>query len=325
MKAQITPAIKDIINSLPYNKTVKNNAIKIYVALYNIADTRSNKHGYFPVPSEYLTSINVRYYKIMEHFLEKGLLQQYKRKHQDPNDIFNSIERRYYDTSRGICMRYKFLLPTKGEIIEVNLEKNKKQFRWYDITRTSLEQLGYDVKISRDTFGRRVHHSAIQTYKTDLKEQGYALIDAKCSQPKLLLNLMLEKGIEDKNYIEAFKFDFYTYLVEKLDLNDRQAAKDLFMYFLNSGGYVPNYKIHNIFPQASRFVKSLKNNNYKDSSSYLQRIEAKIWIDDLLENIPTDFGLPVHDCLIVKVKDSRKVLEYCKSKYNNIDFEVSYL
>jgi hypothetical protein len=102
-------------------------------------------------------------------------------------------------------------------------------------------------------------------------------------------------------------------------------AKDLFMFWLNSSGYVPNYKIHLIFPIASKFIKSLKSKNYKDSSSYLQRIEAKIWIDDLLDNIPSEFALPVHDCLIVKDKEVFKILDYCKSKYNDIEFKVSYI
>ena len=71
--------------------------------------------------------------------------------------------------------------------------------------------------------------------------------------------------------------------------------------------------------------KTLKTKNYKDASSYLQREESKIWIDDLLENIPTNFALPIHDCLLVKDKEVYEILNYCKSKYENIDFEITYL
>jgi hypothetical protein len=51
MIIEITQKIKDIINGMPNNKTVKNNALKIYAALY-LQSKRANKHGYFPVPSE---------------------------------------------------------------------------------------------------------------------------------------------------------------------------------------------------------------------------------------------------------------------------------
>jgi len=75
-------------------------------------------------------------------------------------------------------------------------------------------------------------------------------------QPRLLLNLMKEQNVVDKNYEAAFKVDFYNYLVQELKLQDKQQAKDLFMFFLNSNGYVPEYKIHLLFPVTSKFVAS---------------------------------------------------------------------
>jgi hypothetical protein len=306
------------------NKTAQKNGYKIYVAL-TIMSKRQNKHGYFPVPSSYLEKINKRYGRTLNALKDANIIEPFTRIEQHPILLFESVEKRYYNVSRGICIKYKFLIDiTKGIIEEIDFD-NQRKYRWYSIIENSMAELGYIGKISRDTFGRRVHHPVIPIYKEDLKDKGFAIIDAKCSQPKLLLNIMEEKGIIDKNYEHAFEVDFYNYLVQNLNLTDRQQAKDLFMYFLNSSGYVPNYKIHILFPIASKFIRTLKTKNYKDAASYLQREESKIWIDDLLENIPTNFALPIHDCLLVRDKEVYEILDYCKTKYENIDFEISFL
>lgn len=306
------------------NKTAQKNGYKIYAAL-TLMSNRQNKHGYFPVPSSYLEKINKRYRRALNALQAASIIKPFTRIEQHPNLLFESIEKRYYNVSRGICMKYKFLIDTtKGITKEIELENHRK-FRWYSIIENSLNELGYEGKISRDTFGRRVHHPVIPIYKEELRNKGLALIDAKCSQPRLLLNIMKKQNVVDVKYEAAFKVDFYNYLVQELKLQDRQQAKDLFMFFLNSNGYVPDYKIHILFPVASKFIASLKTKNYKDAASYLQREESKIWIDDLLENIPTNFALPIHDCLLVRDREVYEILNYCKSQYENIDFEINFL
>lgn len=61
---------------------------------------------------------------------------------------------------------------------------------------------------------------------------------------------MKVQNVFDIKYEAAFKEDIYSYLVQELKLQDREQAKDLFMFFLNSNGFVPDYKIHIIFPVA---------------------------------------------------------------------------
>lgn len=320
MIIEINDKIKNIINKMPYNKTVKNNAVKIYAALY-LMSKRKNKFGYYPVPSEYLKSINTRYYKIMDYFEEVGLIKPYTRPVQDENDIFETKHKKYYDVNKGICMKYKFLLPTEGETLDVDMITSK-YFRWYELIQKSLLEYGYeDIKISRDVFGRRVHHSAINNYKKDFK--GYYTIDSVASQPRLLYLDLKNKGIVDENYNDVFENDkdFYRELEYKLNLESRQEAKDLFMYWLNSSGYVPNFKIHILYPVVSKYIKSLKQKDYKDASSYMQRIESKIWIDDILNNIPCDWALPIHDSVIVKEEDADRVLRYCELKYPDLKFK----
>lgn len=309
------------------NKTVQSNALKVYAALTQRSE-RKNSEGYFDVPSTYLKSINTRYYKIIDKFIEDGILDYFKRAVQDEQDIFTTNIRKYYNKNLGICMKYKFLIDIeKGEEVEVDMDNNRKK-RWHKITTNTLINLGYkDVRISRDSFGRRVHHNLTQTYKFELANKGLSVIDAKCSQPRLLYLMMKNRGIVDETYNYIFEngLDFYNCLIERLNETDRKSAKDLFMYWLNSEGYVPNYNIHKLFPEVSKFIKTLKNKNHKDSASTLQREEAKIWIDDLLENLPVEFGLTIHDSLIIRDRDAMKVLKYCKEKYPQIEFDIKEL
>ncbi|TWR26923.1 hypothetical protein FPZ42_07765 [Mucilaginibacter achroorhodeus] len=320
---------KTAINKMPFNVTVKKNAIKIYAALYSKSHLK-NSTGFFPVPSAYLAAVNKRYYKILDYFVERGLIDYYKKAYTDDKDIFNTIYRKSYNKELGICAKYRFLVNVEvGDEVNVDMVSNRTN-RWWNITENSLIEAGFDVKISRDDFGRRVWHSAIRNYKTDF--QGYYTIDSQCSQPRLLYKYFKDKGINDPEYMRIFnnELDFYSEVAKKLDFtgtkeSKRADAKDLFMHWINGNGYVPDFEIHNLFPIASKYLKSIKKGNYKSGGSLLQRIESKIWIDDLLTNIPCDFALPVHDSVIVKEKDVDRVLEYCKAKYPEIRFKKALL
>ncbi len=81
---------------------------------------------------------------------------------------------------------------------------------------------------------------------------------------------MKEQNVADVKYEAVFKVDFCNYLVQELKLQDRQQAKDLFMFFLNSNGYVPDYKSRILFLVTLKFIANLKPKNYKDAS-YFQR------------------------------------------------------
>ena len=294
MNVIVPKLIKDsLMNS--GNSTRQRNGLKIYAALWKISQKRCNKDI-----------------------------------HNDP-ELFDLQKKKItkgYNPRLGICMKYKFLIDVnKGDNVEVDMDSNRQK-KWHKITTSSLQQLGCeDIKITRDGFGRRVHHNLTQTYKEELSGKGYSIIDAKCSQPRLLYLMMKEVDIIDESYFDIFdnKKDFYLIIMNKLNLNDRKQAKDLFMYWLNSAGYVPDYQIHNLFPKVSKFIEKLKDNHYKDSASFMQRKEAKIWIDDLLENLPVSFGLTIHDSLIIKDREALKVLKYCESKYSQIEFELKEL
>jgi len=105
-------------------------------------------------------------------------------------------------------------------------------------------------------------------------------------------------------------------------------GKMLFLEWINGKGYSKEGKdgddirmMNKLFPIITTIIKSYKKDDYKDFCKMLQYRESKIWIDDLLENCPTDFGLTIHDSLIVKEEDGDKVLEYCKTKYPRLKFK----
>ncbi|CAB4153797.1 hypothetical protein UFOVP639_30 [uncultured Caudovirales phage] len=322
MVIEISDKMKKIINDMPYNKTVKMNAIKIYGALYMLSH-RKNKFGYFSVPSEYLKSINVRYYKIIDHFESSGAIAAYTRPVQDENDIFEIKNKKYYDKSKGICMKYRFLIPTDGQSLDINMTTNRR-FRWYETIQNSLIEHGYDnVKITRDSFGRRVFHSGIRDYKKDFI--GFYCIDAVASQPSLLYMDMKEKEIIDTEYMDIFDNDkdFYLELQYKLKLESKEDAKDLFMHWVNGRGYVPNFNIHTLFPVASAYIKKYKSSSYKDMASHLQRVESKIWVDNIMNDIPTDWAIPIHDSVIIKKEDSQAVYSFIKSRYPDLKIKMS--
>lgn len=326
MKVIIPQKVIDSINTFK-RKDVRDTAYKIICALLERNKRKNTTTGWFDMPSTYLHSINIRYKRIIDHFIKDGIIEYYSRPVTDPNDIFNSIQKKYYNTTLGFCMKYKFLIDTEIGIEYDFDNENPNNRRWHEIVKSSLISLGYEPKITRDTFGRRVHHPAIYDHKTNLKDKGFSIIDAKCSQPRLLYLIMKEKGIYDKTFYDIFENgqDFYNQLISRLNVKNRRDAKDLFLYWIGADGYVPDTGIYQLFENTSNFIKSLKTKSYKDASSYLQRWEAKIWIDDLLENIPTNFALPIHDALLVKTTDVDNVLTYCKSKYPEIEFDFKEL
>jgi hypothetical protein len=325
MKIIVPDKVLTVINNLG-NKTKRKSGLKIYTALY-LRNNRKNKHGYFSCPANYLKKINSRYETIMAVFLKGGIIKYLENLKQDPTDIFNTIRTKDYSPNNGIAMKYKFLVDiTSGIEMESDFE-NKRKYRWHDVLSNSLIELGYEPRIKRDNFGERVYHPLIKDYKTVLKNKGCWVIDAKASHPTLLWIMMKERKIRDENYFRIFETEtyFYNYLIEELNLNDKEQAKHLFSEWLNSKGYVSNPGIYRLFPTATKFIKGLKQVDYKDSSSLFHYKEAKIWINDLLENIPTDFAIPVHDSLIIKAEDVNLVLGYCQEKYPDLKFKEKEL
>jgi len=265
MKIKITPEIKKIINSLG-NKTIINSGFKIYAIFYS-RSYRKNTNGFFDCPSKLLRSVNSRYAKIRDMFIAAGIITYKQTPKIDPKDIFNSIPSKTYSSHMGYCMKYKFLVDiSNGEKMEIDMRTGRKK-RWYEITAKSLIELGYEPKIIRDSFGRRVHYPLIKDYKEELKGKGLCAIDAKTSHPRLLWLIMKDKNIIDPAYHQIFinDMDLYEYLALTFNLADREAGRDLFSHWINGNGFLPDVGIKKLYPIATSFIEGLKKLYYKDS------------------------------------------------------------
>ena len=130
MKIKITQQIKDSINILK-NKTSITNGYKIYTALY-LKSKYKKSSGYFPVPSTYLRMINARYSRYIKKFIEDGILKYDERVEPGFGGIQDKVTK-YYDTNKGLCMKYKFLIDIdNGEDFEIDF-KSEDESRWYKL------------------------------------------------------------------------------------------------------------------------------------------------------------------------------------------------
>ena len=99
MKIIIPQQVIDSINEFK-RKDVKEAAYKIYCALKGREDRKNPQTGYFDVPSSYLMSINKRYNRIIDKFLQDGIIKYYSRPTTDEKDIFNTTQ--HANLSQGI-------------------------------------------------------------------------------------------------------------------------------------------------------------------------------------------------------------------------------
>ncbi|NBW80087.1 MAG: hypothetical protein EBR27_13965 [Betaproteobacteria bacterium] len=306
---------------------------KVYEALLY---KRGNNPNWFDCPSAYLIKVSPRYNKVVKLLLDHKIIE-FQSFNYDQSDIFNQRRKKYYNTEKGICMRYRFLIDTEdGDEYEFNVPQNLyDDEKWYMRTRYSLLQLNFspnELLIKRDNFSRRLHTNITgsingsMSYRDLLSGGEYFAIDAKTSQPRLLWMVLNEIGLVDKNlnYIFENGLDFYDYIIERIDaLKTRDEAKELFTSWINGTGYIDLNKvaIRDIFSVTNMFIRNYKTKSYKDVCKLLQNREANIFIDDLLNNSPVDFTLSVHDSLIVKKEDVDIVLEYCRKRQPNLIFE----
>ena len=146
---------------------------------------------------------------------------------------------------------------------------------------------------------------------------------------------MRDVNVVDRNYFTLLdpknSNDFYSFIIDQFNLKDddqgeaRDKAKKLFTKWVFGKGYTDGHSFYKIFPVASKFVESLKEHGYKRASSLMQRKESEIWIDDIMENIPINFALPIHDSVIVKSLDADKAFNWCKERHPEIVFTLKEL
>lgn len=331
----IIPKELDYLLSLEKRKDAKERIKKVYNALLY---KKGNTSGYFNCPSAYLVKSSPRYNKVIKQLLEHSIID-FQSFNNDESDIFNQRRKKYYNTEKGVCARYKFLIDTeKGyeDNISIDFSSIYDNEKWYMKTRYSLLQLGFtldSLNIKRDNFSRRLHTNITgnigdgYSYKDLLSGGDYYVIDAKTCQPRLLWIHLQSIGLQDEKLNEIFNngLDFYDFIIKRIPaLIDRDDAKELFTSWINGTGYLDADKtsIRDIFPVANMFLRKYKTKDYKNVCRLLQYKEASIFIDDLLNNIDLEFCLTVHDSLVVKKKDIEVALNFCKEKHPELKFEI---
>lgn len=331
----IIPKELDYLLSQQKRKDAKERIKRVYEALLY---KKGKSNGYFQCPSKYLEKVSPRYYKVMKLLYEHGILQ-YQSYNEESIDLFTQRRKKYYNTENGTCMKYKFLIDTQTGREEESQSRFDELYdteSWYMKTRLSLLQLNFapdEIRIKRDNFGRRLHTNITgnigdgNSYKDLLSGGDYWTIDAKTCQPRLLWLHLKEIGFQDERLNEVFEngHDFYEYIMDRIpSIEDREDAKEVFVSWINGTGYLNEDKviIRDIFSTANIFARRYKKEDYKNICRLLQYKEANIFIDSLLNEIPLDFALTVHDCIIVKKEDVAFALEYCKQKHPELIYEA---
>lgn len=346
--------------SLQKRKDAKERIKKVYNA---ILYKKGNSNGYFNCPSAYLKKVSGQYNKVVNLLVEHKIIE-FQSFNYDDSDLFNTRRKKYYNTEKGTCIRYRFLIDVEDgytEDLDIDFSKIYDKQKWYMKTRYSLLQLGFqpdELNISRDNFSRRLHSNITGniggegiSYKDLLSGGDYYTIDAKTFHPRLLWLLLNDVNQNDENlsYVFENNIDFYDYIIENvpsiLRINnemtesmskmddyvydeqhikscERLIAKEAFMSWVNGTGYVDEdiKPLTRLFPIANNYIRGYKSASYKEMCRLLQYKESKIFIDDLLNNIPLDFCLTVHDSLVVRKEDKDIALEFCKNKYPELIF-----
>lgn len=250
----------------------------------------------------------------------------------------------------------------REEEVDVDFSSLYDGEKWFMKTRYSLLQLGFPIDglmIKRDNFSRRLHTNITgnigdgMSYKDLLSGGEYYSIDAKTCHPRLIWLMLKSMHQEDQNlsYVFDNDIDFYDYILENapsiarkdreaiqamresgaeiseehVRKTERSAAKEAFMSWINGTGYMDEdvRPLTRLFPIANAYVRGFKSNSYKDMARMLQYRESKIFIDELLSDIPIEFCLTVHDSLIVRKEDADKALRFCQERHPEMKFSMS--
>ncbi|MFY8159769.1 MAG: hypothetical protein ACOVNU_00425 [Candidatus Kapaibacteriota bacterium] len=331
----IIPKELDYLLSLEKRKDAKERIKKVYNAFLW---KKGKSNSYFVCPSSYLKKVSGQYNKVIKQLIEHKIID-FQSFNNDESDIFNQRRKKYYNTDKGICARYKFLIDIEDgyeDILSIDFSTLYDKEKWYMKTRYSLLQLGFpldSLNIKRDNFSRRLHTNITgnigdgNSYKDLLSGGDYYSIDAKTCQPRLLWIHLQSIGLQDEKLNDIFNndLDFYQYIIDRIPaLIDRDDAKELFTSWINGTGYLDADKtsIRDIFPVANMFLRKYKTTDYKNICRLLQYKEASIFIDDLLNNINIEFCLTIHDSLIVKKEDVETALKFCKDKHPELKFAI---
>ena len=304
--------------------------------------TRPDEEGYFDVPAMLLKKVRTNYKGYVNKMKKAGMLSVKTSNHlvrkPTKEDMCNQefIKKESYSTTYNQCKKFKFTFDDSLGYDEFTIEEKYSLPNWWQLLHRSLIALGIeDIRISRDTFSRRVHHNLsarvedeqIDSYQKDNYKNFikayfpglYTIVDAIACQPTLLPLLFT---FVDVAYQEAIKSpDFYLYIANQLELtgaNRRDVAKSRFNVWAMSTHYLTS-PLNKLFPLINKLkIIEVTKGGPKNMSKKMQRLEVKYFIDEGLNNIEKDldidFCVTIHDSMIVENAVAQKVKEYMEAK-----------
>ncbi|WP_418637593.1 hypothetical protein, partial [Winogradskyella sp.] len=281
--------------------------------------------------------INSKIYKkkIIEYELELGRNRRYPSYLKTMSQYFRKNLKINYKEAIEYCHNY---IDSKTQKLEHQFNDGKIQIKEFEkginkvgnqyIQRiTSVKNLHYGKKSKSLKFNRNSTNKRIDTNLTfmakDIRKfikgvENMSYLDLSNSQP-VLFNILLKKYYKNNNeklnqeikhyYLITISGNWYEELCDIFRLNykctdDRNKAKKIWMkiaYSKNGDYKVLKNKFNKHYPEINSLMEKLKKKCHKDFAIKLQRIESKIFIDEICKTLVEKDIIPysIHDGVLV--------------------------
>lgn len=237
-----------------------------------------------------------------------------------------SLDIRYDDAVRFVDDHFRKEL----ELSKTEKDVKHAEFR-YMSRLMSIEAIHHGRQNKTLRFSRNPTNYRLDTNLTNMATElrqfivGYqdmAYLDLSNSQP-VLFNTILRKQLptapprlraEIKRYEELTMSGQWYEWLESIYSLTREECKQIWMQIAYSENkhYKDQKKIfEREFPLIGKFIRQLKKNNYSDFAISLQRIESKIFIDEICKRLVGEDIIPytLHDGLLVPMAHKKKTFE----------------
>ncbi|MCP4761441.1 MAG: hypothetical protein GY870_06640 [archaeon] len=162
-----------------------------------------------------------------------------------------------------------------------------------------------------------------------IEENNLVQLDLSNSQFAILSHILPYNGESDiKRFKElSYSGELYDYIKEELSLETRKEAKQvtfelLFSSYNNKSQKLK--KLKEVFPNVIEFINNYKKENGSENFAImLQKIESKMFIDDIWMTLKQDgyFALTKHDSIICKKEDEKYITNFIQMYFDSIGFE----
>lgn len=305
-----------------------------YGFMYNYYVSYLTTNNILILVKNYSKGNNSRIYKLNEEILEKNIIRfkNFDKIILKKYNKFNSWTESQSNGHKLINDKVKSKLIEDVHSVDIDYEKSVTyldshmeeidiyQRNKYSIDSIRNKQFFYHF----DNYGR--FHTNFTILKSYIRK-NYLLIDNEftCeidiqnSQPLFLsklINTSIDFHQNDKDELAlynnlTFKGEFYSYLQNKFDIQDKRKVKEI-IYRVFFGKNYPNKMDNNfkkLFPSIYEFIKFYKkqNKDYRYLSYSLQRLESNFLYNKVINQIYSEYPniklITCHDSIICKKTD----------------------